>query len=153
MNFEEWVQKQHSDFEIDEGWKNWAKKATVGGALLGAGLGLSQSFKSSPTQVPTAATQQEMPINTPSTGSPEYKAAYQRIYKQVYPRYERIFGAAKAKEMAHDKASLAAKAELVKASGRTSGTFEKGELIPQSNRAGKIIMPQSTTSPDAGDFL
>jgi hypothetical protein len=38
MQFEEWVKSKHPEF-YDESLRDWAKRATIGAAIAGAGLG------------------------------------------------------------------------------------------------------------------
>lgn len=41
MNFNEWLQEEHPDFVLDEGWRDWGKKAVIGAALAGSALGMT----------------------------------------------------------------------------------------------------------------
>lgn len=53
--------------------------------------------------------------------------------------------------MAHQKAQMQLKKQQLQNAGRTSGTFQQGQLQQQSGGGG--IQNQSVTSPDAGAYL
>lgn len=58
--FEQWVSETHPEF-LDENWKTWTKNAALGGALLGAGVGIGK-FNSPSDQQQTNTTQDPLDV-------------------------------------------------------------------------------------------
>jgi hypothetical protein len=181
MNFEEWVQKQHSDFEIEEGWKDWAKKAAVSGALLGAGLGIGKGLHNNP---PETANQPIAQNQTQPTQTDIMRKGDQIVVVGRSRIIGKSIGQSDTITLQHTKKDAMMKvAKLLKtnnfpAYGMTviEKKMENGvmtvkyrlflkqppELQQVADEMGdeymqprnnKTIMPQSTTSQDAGDFL
>jgi hypothetical protein len=46
MNYQEWLMENHPEFF--EGFGDWAKKAAVGAALMGAGVGIGRNWDGNP---------------------------------------------------------------------------------------------------------
>jgi hypothetical protein len=82
MTFEEWIIENHPEF-YDEGWRDWAKKAALGGALVGAGLGIGQQMggqPTTPTQSPAAVQDVEQPGDIQKPGGGEVLQQGQGIH-------------------------------------------------------------------------
>jgi len=128
------------DEKIDEGWKT---NLALGGALAAGAMGLGSSDKPEPESQPVAAAQQSQQGDS--------------------------LGKAKGKEVRHRRAGLQRKAQQLRDTGRTSGSFVDnkltgGKLTPSKDPrkdisnvsltfGNKDIQNKSTTSPEAGRFL
>ncbi|MEI8270270.1 MAG: hypothetical protein WCG45_02785 [bacterium] len=122
INFKEWLETQPE--AIEEGWM---KNLAVGGALLGAGMGLGrmQGQQNQQPEPQQNVTQQAKPMN-----------AWQ--YKKM--------------EIARQRAELQRKTQGMK-SGQ-SRTFVQGQIQDtQDGNYDKDIESSSITSPDAADYF
>ena len=145
MQFTEYLEQHHPEYEIDESWKSWAGGAALGAAGLGAALGGYQGLQ--PSQAP-----QQQPHTQQVQQVQSQDSDYEQLYQQYYNKYAKVFDGAKAKEMAHKLATSQLKKQQLQNAGKTSGTFKQGQLQQQSGGGGGI-QNQSVTSPDAGSFL
>jgi hypothetical protein len=136
MKFNEWLQEEHPDFVLDEGWRDWGKKAVIGAALAGSALGMT-GCSGGTCDVPKPPIVQGQYRN-----GVEADATYQQLYQQEYKRQFKIWkNPGKANEMAHQKtqmkikqmklqkhAPIHSKASPGHYDAEWGGTFNQGEL-------------------------
>lgn len=123
-NFKEWLKKE--DEKLEEGWM---KNLAVGGALLGAGMGLGR-----------------MQNNAQPEQGQQPQAQVQQVQKSgSWLQYKKA-------EMARQKAELQRKTQGMK-SGQ-SRTFVHGQEVSTTGPdSDKDIESSSVTSPDAASYF
>ena len=111
--FQAYLEESHPDFEIDEGWRDWAKGAVLGAAGLGAAIGGYSQLapKSSPDIDNRPAAVQHEPGSS-------------------------LLSHDTMRKIQDKKARIASMKDQMKGAGVTTGKFRHGELQKPSGQGG-----------------